>query len=266
MKTGVMIIHGIGVEAKTYVENYEKIVRKSFAKIGQTDIEVIPVYYDDILKSNQHEFEKCINNSNLCFKGVRNLTMQNFGAATVFEEDFEAEGSPYQMVMERVYEALQEMEKRMNKEEYKLFVFAHSLGAHIISNYIYDAQKKREELGIAKFWENRKSNGCEKFEKLTAFLTFGCGIPIFVSGLYTILPFKKPNSEFKWFNYYDKKDILAYPLKNFTRYGDKVYDKIVAKDIAVHSSFFPGKVHFAYWNRESITQKSVKIEISGYFK
>ena len=144
-----MIIHGIGVEAKTYVENYEKIVRKSFAKIGQTDIEVIPVYYDDILKSNQHEFEKCINNSNLCFKGVRNLTMQNFGAATVFEEDFEAEGSPYQMVMERVYEALQEMEKRMNKEEYKLFVFAHSLGAHIISNYIYDAQKKREELGIA---------------------------------------------------------------------------------------------------------------------
>jgi hypothetical protein len=265
MKIGVMIIHGIGVEVKEYIEKYEKIVRKMFAKMGHTNIEIIPIYYDDILKSNQHEFEKCINNSKLHLKGVRNLTMQNFGAATIFEEDFEAEGSPYQMVMERVYIALQDMEERMKGEEYKLFMFAHSLGTHIISNYIYDAQKP-EELGTAKFWKKRESSGCEKFEKLTSFLTFGCGIPIFISGMYTILPFKKPNAKFKWFNYYDRFDILGYPLKDFTRYGDKFYEKIVTKDIPVHTSWHPSKIHFGYWTKESITKRALTVELAEYLK
>lgn len=265
MKIGVLIIHGIGVEVKEFIEEYEQKVRRSFAAMGQNEIEIIPIYYDDILKSNQHEFEKCINNSNLQLKGVRTLAMQNFGAATVFEEDFEAEGSAYQLVMERVYEALQEMESKMKGEEYKLFVFAHSIGTHIISNYIYDAQKT-EEMGIAKFWQSRKSSGYEKFEKLSALLTFGCGIPIFISGMYTIHPIKKPNPNFKWFNYYDKKDILGYPLKLFTRYGNKIYDKTVEKDISVHTSWYPSKIHFGYWSKESITKRAVKNELSEYLK
>lgn len=82
-----------------------------------------------------------------------------------------------------------------------LVVIAHSLGAHICSNHIYDEQNGKTYGGTTPL---------ERMETMTAFVTMGCNIPLFVMGTEKPEPIKLNGGT--WLNYYDADDVLGFPL------------------------------------------------------
>jgi len=60
----------------------------------------------------------------------------------------------------------------LENRECPVIILAHSLGGHIMSNYIWDMQKPKNSLpdDLSSF---------ERLEYLAGMITFGCNIPVF---------------------------------------------------------------------------------------
>jgi hypothetical protein len=89
-------------------------------------------------------------------------------------------------------------------------VLAHSLGSVILSNYIWDEQK-RPTVGTSAF---------QRTETITTFVTYGSNIPLFLPPVRpvecirfpwpSLAPALRPYA--RWLNVYAPADLLGYPL------------------------------------------------------
>ena len=136
-----------------------------------------------------------------------------------------------------------------------LIVIAHSLGCHIMSNYIWDAQTSPNNHVID------PANPFENFETLTTIATFGCNIPLFLlsnervvpihfpaANLARVFPGKTPQqiaAVTAWTNFYDRDDVLAWPLQPLGHgYENLVHD--VQVNAGSLLSWTPAS-HSGYW-------------------
>ena len=84
-------------------------------------------------------------------------------------------------------------------------------------------------------------------KRVARLITTGCNIPLFVAGRdeEKIKPIKPLNDAFKWLNYYDKDDVLGWPLSQLSpAYAEAVVDK------QMNAGFFAGLTplsHVHYW-------------------
>jgi hypothetical protein len=149
-------------------------------------------------------------------------------------------------------------------------VIAHSLGAYIISNYIWDRQNKDPEgYGTTDF---------EAMKTLAGIVTFGCNIPLFMlafdeiqciafppSGLSDFFLGANPQdvaSAARWLNFYDPDDVLGYPLANLSpSYEDSVIEDIAINAGGILYSWNPLS-HSHYWTDNNMT-KPVAEMLSG---
>jgi hypothetical protein len=126
-----------------------------------------------------------------------------------------------------------------------MVAMAHSLGAHMMSNYIWDAQKSGHH-GMAPF---------EAMDFLAGLVTFGCNIPLFTFAYSKVVPIEFPpvglpdhlKAKAKWLNFYDPDDVLGYPLRPI----NTAYRQVVTADIPINvggvtASWNPMS-HTAYW-------------------
>ena len=133
---------------------------------------------------------------------------------------------------------------RMVGVDGSVVIVAHSLGGQVLSNYLWDAQCHRSSPDVARFgiWRNLQGfahevSGKSKLDDnevaflsgctVGALFTTGCNIPIFVAahGVDQIVPIKRPREDFEWHNYYDKDDVLGWPLRELSpSYGALVSD------------------------------------------
>lgn len=180
---------------------------------------------------------------------LRKFFLYSFGDAVTYQWQQNKHNSVYYKVHEEIKFSMDKLYKNLAPGS-PVVIIAQSLGCHVISNYIYDAQKS---LGI---WEGKKPDPFHKFESLKLIMTTGCNIPLFVSGFEDILAFEKPNTEFKWYNFYDRDDILGWPIKQLTSEETKArqpedsnayYDAVVTKDIEIKTGLNPVSAHTRYW-------------------
>ena len=141
-------------------------------------------------------------------------------------------------------------------------VLAHSLGAHIMSNYIWDRQRCSTE-----------ADPFEPIDSLLGMVTFGCNIPLF-SLSYPIsepiyLPGSNVNDELrkvsKWPHSLDRDDVLGWPLRPlYEKHQSKLNEvrKATVKRIEDHeinvgniftSSWNP-RAHAHYWTDNDFTR------------
>jgi hypothetical protein len=138
-----------------------------------------------------------------------------------------------------------------------LIILAHSLGGHVMSNYIYDMQKPNSPVAVG-------LNDFQKMKTLAGIITFGCNIPFYTFAFdkINIKPIKFPGQKLtpdqktkaKWLNFYDPDDVLGYPLKAI----NKAYSDIVNQDIPINvggilSSWNPMS-HTKYWTDNDFTK------------
>jgi hypothetical protein len=259
---GVLVIHGMGSQKEDFADGLQQALAE---RLG-ADFDRIkwqPVYWADVLEGSE---SRLMNGSAkatdpdgapiaLTWKTVREFVVHNFGDALAYHRDTGA-NSTYLAIQSLISTKVAALAAALNDPTAPIVVMAHSLGAHMISDYIWDRQ--------------HAVPGFAPIDTLTALITFGCNIPLFSLEFKTATPINLPGAGVtspalrelsRWRNYLDSDDVLGWPMR--TLYGADI-DKLTPgqretvsriEDYAVNvgsimTEWNPAS-HSAYWTDEA---------------
>lgn len=273
-KIGIAVIHGIGAQARpldgdpTFSAALYRGVLGAVGAGAMAEVAWQEIHWADIFQEKENAYlERMYDGSG----GAREILP--FARRFVLYSLADASGylytamgggadtlTAYRRVRNAVRDALAALEARV-EEEAPLLVLAHSMGGQIVTDYLYDVNKdgadggrpSRNHIPVSDFQRGRS---------LRAFVTFGCNIPIFVMALddHEIVEVRNPGLPWRadapwWFNYYDRSDVLGYPLKEISSaYRGMVRDgKLV--DVRVNAGGWLSPTPFShngYWSHRTI--------------
>jgi hypothetical protein len=241
----LLTIHGMGETPKNYHKLFLERVRKYVGENHWKNVAFESIYYQDILQANQAKIYGRMK-PHIRWQGLRRFLLYNFSDAASLDYRKESLDSAYHQSQTRIANSLRTVYEKCGQRNVPVVILAYSLGCHVISNYIWDAQQSAPKAGI---WVNKPSvqneaeEGFLRLNNLQHLITIGCNIPVFVAGYKDIKPFKKPNRTFKWLNLYDKDDILGWPLEPL----GTGYRKLV-KDLPINSNEHFTDLLLKSWN------------------
>ena len=219
----LLTIHGMGETRRDYAEGLKSALEK---RLGQAwpKIHHENIYYQDLLGEPEESYlERMHRHYNAdvwkgtIWSGLRRFILSASSPGVALDRQAHLPDSPYEHVQERILQALLRTWDAFGQQARPVLVVAQSVGGHILSNYIFDAQQEMARCGL---WRQRPeaitsedlSKFC-RFASLQALFTTGCNIPMFVSSLPKPTPFQQPNPSFIWFNYFDIDDPVGWPLR-----------------------------------------------------
>lgn len=243
-KIGIIIIHGAGTPTEDFAAEMIVRITKGFRKrlsIDDAEQELVfePIFWSSIFELEQRElWEKVREGTNLNYHWLRRFVIDFMGDAIAYQPTVLGNQN-YDNVHSLVAESISKLRKRIGPDA-PLCVISHSLGSVVAGNYFYDLQYNRENIG-SKTKENYSHTPIEQCETLTLFYTLGSpialwslrytdyGAPITVPA--RRIQEKYPAIQGEWLNFYDKDDVLAYPLKAI----NTAYKDAVTEDVPVNS-------------------------------
>ena len=229
-KAAFITVHGMGSTEESY---NREVVAEIKARLGArfSDLHVGKVYYQGILQPNENRVWKSVCRR-VRWDALRKFLLFGFADAAGLENGKEARTSVYSQVQTLIARELFIARRAMGGDG-PVVILAQSLGGQVISCYFWDAQRsfqgKSVKVGIWQdigYFQSRITDGDPLTADEKAFLqglslrslyTTGCNIPIFVAAHASgeILPIT-PNGTFEWHNFYDKDDILGWPLADLS--------------------------------------------------
>ena len=250
----VVAIPGIGSKQRNFSKPLEARIRQEAEHSGILDyfqlIELLPFKESDIDFNQKSLYDRMEAADDLSgILSLRKFVMYGFGDALTFERDRDCKDSPYKIVHRYLRDEFRRINLMLDEHPgSRLVIVAGSLGAHVLSTYIWDAD---HNLGI---FEEHHAERTENLRNLDYLATIGCNIPLFVSGYESsqIFAFDKRNIHFEWDNFYDRDDILGWPLKPLS----PSYDLLV-NDIEVNTGLYIGS-HIRYWDDSDFTRPFTK--------
>jgi hypothetical protein len=260
IKVGVLIIHGMGSQTTDFADPMIKELRERIQKLNKEpdDVTFRSIYWADILESQQLKYLRdAEKKGNIDFKSLRRFILTAFGDASAYRKVESDVTTTYEEIHARVAREVEAMYKNdLGSKPKPLVVLAHSLGGHIMSNYIWDMQKLK----------NSELSPFERMNYVTGIFTFGCNIPFFTFAYKKIVPIKFPHprlpvalkAKAKWFNYYDPDDVLGYPLKPICQAYNDVVDADKAINIGGVIASWNPMSHTAYWTDNDLTKPVAK--------
>ena len=252
----IAVIHGMGSQTRDFAEPVIEELSRRVQKRGKDPARIAwqPIYWADLLDGAELAyFNRAKNRGSLDYLRLRRFVVTAFGDAVAYQPVASQHNTTYQDVHGRVREAIHELYvEGLGSRPKPLIVLAHSMGGHILSNYIWDA-RKGGDTSVPPF---------ERMDWLSGIVTFGCNIPLFTFAYSQVEPIEFPPSRLrddlkeraKWLNFYDPDDILGYPLKPIS----EGYAEVVTRDIAINaggvfSSWNPLS-HNGYWTDNDFTK------------
>lgn len=191
---------------------------------------------------------------------IRELVMQRFAdAAAYYPTPPQLSQSTYARVHSIIDAAMEELEQEVT-EGAPLVILAHSLGAHVMSNYIYDVTQKQTD-------PRDRPGGFQSFQSFQSFVTFGANIPVFTFALPRVQPIRFPVAGQEppqgwWRNYFSRFDPLGYPLAPVPGYDAAVDRGEIFEerlDVGPLLTRFTPLSHSAYWNAPSMAQRIAEV-------
>ncbi len=274
-KLGILVIHGIGTSSPDFDEPFRQKLFQQLKGRGHDPDTVAyrKVFWAEYLDRRQNQYlDLSLPAPNrLALMFMRKFVMTALADASSYMRKFGQSNLNYNNIIRRIYASVHELRQELAGDDKPLVIFAHSLGAFIINNFIWDAHKMHG--GAQVDWpDDVKLQG--KFEHMVnvaGIVTFGCNIPLFVIGNDPIIAIDFPHPELpaqfqphvQWNNYYDPQDILGWPLKTLQYSfdglpqppGDRSYAQVVTRDIVFDMmdllSWLPGKAHCGYWGHRN---------------
>lgn len=284
----VCMTHGMGeVKENEFTEKVEEFSRQVGKLIGSrlnAQVLYCPIFFQDIFQGQESAvFEKMgeVGRFDWKWRFLRKFLLFGFSDAAGYESRAHVGMSEYERVQERIRDAIDKAYDAVGSDSAEILVIAQSLGTQVLSNYIWDAQQHSDRV-YSGIWRNdydgnstvsMERDAARRLKKLRYFLTTGCNIPIFIAGKKSIQAIK-PDAEgyhFKWHNYYDKDDVLGWPLQPLGYFYDahsKGVDASYAKAVIDHrinvgnifTSWNPFS-HTYYWSdKDFIRPAAVMIE------
>jgi hypothetical protein len=232
---GVLAIHGMGDQPEHFADDLFADLRRHLGS-DAASVAFQSCYWSDVLQHHQDQVWQRLKRSGvMSWPGSRQWILSSFGDPPAYLSGFFRSGQQaYGIVHERVRSALRQLERQLGPQSKKsLIILAHSLGSVIVTNYIWDEQK-RATTGTTPF---------ERTETLTTLVTYGSNIPLFLPPVRPIecIQFPWPSlpdrsrDRARWLNIYAPSDLLGYPLGNIwdNAHGTVIHDR------AIHAGFWP---------------------------
>jgi hypothetical protein len=278
-KIGVLVIHGMGAQQEGYSKNFEKEVT---GFLGGSAARFVwqEIYWAKALEPRESDLWQRMEAAKnpqgskipLDWKSLRNFVIHNFGDALAYHRDT-LKDNAYDNIHTIVSARVKNLKDALPDPGNPIVVVAHSLGSHIMSNYIWDHQAS-----------NERAAGLEPIPTLAAMITFGCNIPLFALSFAQATPIDVPGQDVKkpalvaasrWLNFVDRDDVLGWPLKplyemsdaNLTEAQKRTVQGIEDFEINVGglvTSWNPA-AHSAYWEDNDFT-KPVAAYLQTLFK
>lgn len=266
-EVALITVHGMGDTPPTYADALMDRLRGQLGALAGR-VAMRSVYYQKILQDNQNAiWERTREHASLRYPDLRRFVLFGFGDAAGLENRKEIPGSVYELAQGEIAKAL--LSAHAVRPGMPVVLVAQSLGCHVLSSYIYDAQKaaKGQPVG-AGIWRNidawadstlgRALTASEKSflgaGTCAGLVTTGCNIPVFIAAhkVMHVIPIAPPTRHFKWINFYDPDDVLGWPLQPLPGgYHELVEDRIVNASGGVASlllrSWNPLS-HNSYWD------------------
>lgn len=256
----ILVIHGMGSQTPDFAE---KMIRELNDRVSDLDkdpetIAWKSIYWADILEKRQLKYLRDAKRTgDLDFIRLRKFLLTALGDASAYQKVDSKENTTYEEIHNRIETEIKDLySSQLDSTPKPLIVLAHSLGGHIMSNYIWDKQKSN----------NSSLSPFERMNRLSGIITFGCNIPLFTFAYKKVEPITFPpkklpqhlKNKSKWLNFYDPDDVLGYPLKPI----NSEYRKVVTKDIPINvggilSSWNPLS-HNKYWTDNDFTKPVAK--------
>lgn len=263
MKLIILTIPGIGSKKPTYSQPlYDDLLARFYGTPLYDKFKIVEALPFFRTEMDQHQDELMARLGEHNHLGgvlsLRKFVLEAFGDGVTYEYNAQAPDSNYRKAHLHLKERIEYANNLLLEHPgAQLVIVASSLGAHILSNYIYDAQKGN--IGI---FTDEAPTAKNNLENLAYLATIGCNIPLFISGLpkEKIVPIRKPTHPlFRWDNFYDKDDVLGWPLK----YINEAYQKLVT-DHEVNTGAYVGS-HVRYWDDNEFTKPFARrcLEITG---
>lgn len=248
----LMTIPGIGTQEKGYsngmVDDIKKFSKKTALEGNIRFIETRPFGVTHV-DNNQEELFNRLDKANKMggILSLRKFVLEAFGDGVTFERGAHLPDSTYRKIHTYLKGEIEEANSIIQGyEKAKLVIVGSSLGVHILSTYIWDADNGKN------IFENEPANNANNLSNLSFLASIGCNLPLFVSGMEEsqIKPFdgSKRAADFTWDNYYDKDDVLGWPLKQMS----PEYDKLVT-DYQINTGLYIGS-HVRYWKDNDFTK------------
>jgi hypothetical protein len=271
-RIGVLAIHGIGVQRKApHLKSTDLTFSKGMARkvagfMGRDFAHVAwhEAFWADILHDRHDHYFSAIA-PNIRFDWLRKLLMQTISGAASYQKTPKSDDTTYEKIHNAVAHAVTSLRNDIGPDA-PIVIIAHSLGGHIMSNYIYDLQQ------CTKF-----DTAIENMQTIVAIVTFGCNIAIFLLGRpgHDVRPITTPGVALRdgvgrktwWYNYFDPNDILGYPLGPC---GDGYRDLVTTgalRDIPINTAHIFKTTnllsHIAYWRNRKICRSIATILQQG---
>ncbi|WP_299693302.1 hypothetical protein [uncultured Tateyamaria sp.] len=264
---GVLVIHGMGSQGRvapprTDTLSYSKDMHgRVGAFLGATMDRIAwrEVFWADVLQSRQEAYLKAIKRRT-DFDALRGFVMCNLSDAASYRPTSDQNDKTYELIHQRVDQTLADLADDVGPDA-PILIVAHSLGGHIMSNFIYDQQAHHRRMGQGRF-----AAAVQNTQTVAGLITFGCNIPVFVFAYPAkdVMPIAFPGTalapalRFKtwWYNLYDRDDVLGFPLKNIGPKYEALHDAKGLRDVPVNAGGFltswnPAS-HNAYWKDEDV--------------
>lgn len=255
MKLAIAVIHGMGSEDQFFSVELKHRITEEYvnAEEGRHEDDLIyqEIFWGDLVKDQQKSLLESANyKKDLTYMNLRELIVDHLGTSLAYRT------SMYDVIHKRVQDSLSKLctLRRVDPEKTPLVILAHSFGSVVMSDYIYDIQKRQAATPDGKI---EGMTNLEQFRTLAGFITFGTPMAIFslqsdskfaspINIVGADLP-EKIQARVQWNNYYDKDDILAYPMKGV----NDTYKELITGDYEINvgsaaTSWNPA-CHNGYW-------------------
>ena len=248
---GVLFIHGMGAPEPTFADELRARIAAQLGGDAQR-VAFGSCFWSDILQKQQDVTWGNVSKSNIgspLVRKARRWVVNALGDPVSYLSGYLAGGKPaYQDVHDCVRDSLRSIEERLVDGHRPLIVFAHSLGGVVISNYIWNEQRRAgdvepkvkktsEAAPQAAVRQAQATTPFQSMETLTALVTYGCNIPLFLPPSPPIECIRFPSPRLppelakiaRWTNVYDPDDLLGYPIANIwtETHGTVIHDVVM---------------------------------------
>lgn len=236
----IVAIHGMGKTDEDFDHRLKAVLRDRVGDSRWSRIVWEKVYYQGILQPHQKRLMNAsMVEGDVDWIKLRKFVLFGFSDAASMESRPSAPNSVYFQIQQIILDTLNRALAGLGDAGKPVIIIAQSLGCQVISNYIWDAQRK-VEAGVFRHEAERpiptntKEGKFLRLKTLSHLFTSGCNIPIFIAGL--------PKEKIKpitvdargwsisWQNYYDPDDALGWPLRPV----NKAYRRTVSVDKAIN--------------------------------
>ena len=256
-KVAILAIHGMGPKDQSTFDEFEEKLKQKLKrmKITTDDYSYRTFKYFEVFRERANRVFELTEDLNWQF--IRYFLTHYLGDALAYQR--EAGGATrinyYDLIHEKLEKEVTAWRAEIG-EDVPLVLVAHSLGAYIISNYVWDHQKY-----------DTLNTPFENMETVCSFITMGCNIPILTLAFESdkLYPINIPGQVledrevFDWQNYYTTSDPLSMPLKTFYNHKtddqERTIHKIDDRQVKIGSllSRWTPFSHAGYWKDKKMT-------------